>query len=153
MKGSPVEWLVNRLEPLKIAPSQATLHLPADRENSHEGGVTCVPAGWLVLRPARQLENQSSFAWRASPRTATRARRGCAQAFPRAAAGRPLSGRLRRHLIVAKMAALFAVSVSKSPSFAGRLRRACAYYSCHILYLAVFLDRLYGNMVFKGSKF
>lgn len=46
--------------------------------------------------------------------------------------------RLHSHFRLALMAALSSILVSKLPVFAGRLRRACAYFRCHILYLAVF---------------
>lgn len=51
------------------------------------------------------------------------------------------------------MAAFFSISVRKSPIFAGCVHCARTYFSCHILYLAMFLGQQHGNRVFKRSKF
>lgn len=136
--GSSVKRIVNQPGIFKIAPSQTTLHLPADHANSHEAEMTSRPAVCFVLRLART-----------TGRAVGRVKLLHAGLLPPTGRSWPLACRLQRHFSLAIMAAFFSISISKSPIFAGRLRHAHTYLSCHILYLTVFLGRLYGSKVFK----
>lgn len=143
MTGSPVKCVANQLEIFKIAMSQTTLHLPADRANRHEAEMNS------------QLAVCLSSSKRGQPVRCQWARfsKGChlhkAIACRFALARRLLACRLQRHL----MAALFSISVSKWPIFAGRLHPAHSYFSCHILYLTVFLGDYTETRFSRGSNF
>lgn len=62
-----------------------------------------------------------------------------------------LSGRMQCHFKLAAMATLFSISASVLPIFSGCLCLARIYFGCHILCLAVFIGRLYGNRAKKTA--
>lgn len=61
LPGSAMKFVVDSLETFKIALSWTTLHLVADRANSHEAQVTLWRAGCLFFQQAQ--ENRSSSHW------------------------------------------------------------------------------------------